>query len=311
MIEKNDAAFIREGISHAEITKLNSPPENNYRAKLINKTYEFDGGSINLSSNKEEISNKAFLFEINNESSWTTGSEKASNTLRIKAFDVVSQKTIWELPAKSDSHNIRGDYFIITTMESGCCGASDSYRAYSEITGEFLFSYSFTTKINLPVILRSNAFDPDGFRFVAYHDHYWSSRDKSKFLDPEGKLTLAGILTYASPLKSLQKLAVFYDEEAFGDPSGDPDIMVSYGDKHWVFKTYGQESDYEASYWNRDAKVPELIYSDLIIKLIWGDEIISIPIIHDQFDVNNISVGSKYFKKVIVLPSEYWNPKNN
>lgn len=304
--DKNNTIFIKTGISQAEI---NSPVKDQFNVKIINTLYEFDDGPVKLAPDKETISFKRFLFEINYESSHSTGDEKALTDIRISAFDALSQTAIWEITDISDQHKIRDEYFLVTTLNEGCCGASNSYRAYSEMNGRFLCAYSFASKMNLPIILRSSACDPAGFRLLAYHDNYWPARDNLKFSDPHGKLTLAGIFTYATPMQPLQKLAIFLDEKAFNDSSSDPDqISIYYGNSGWDFSERTQKANFEVGYWNKTATDPKLIYSDLTIKLTWGEEVISIPILHDQIEMNGIRAGSRYYKQVILLPPEYWDP---
>ena len=301
----------QQGNSIAKIEKLS---EGGLLSSIENTTFVFDDGPIETSgpvNNSKFPATRNLLFRISQKTTRSSGDEKGKSSIDIETSSVTPQSVMWRLSDESDSYDIHSEYFLISTVSYGCCGSDNSYRAFSELTGKFLFSYSYEIKNNTPITLRSDAFNPQGFRFLAYQDNYWPTRDKVNFLDPDGKLTLAGILTYASTLQPIQKLAIFYDAKTYGDPSSDPDrIEVTYGTKKWNFKESDSSSDYEVSYWNRDAIGSSGIYSGLTVNLYWGDEMVSVPIKDDTFDSSNVMVGKKIFTKVVPLPAKYWTIEN-
>jgi hypothetical protein len=166
----------------------------------------------------------------------------------------------------------------------------------------------------MPVVLRTSAFEAEGFRFLAYQDNYWPCRDKRELKDPEGTLKLAGVISYASPNKTIQKVAVFYDEKAAGDPSDDPDsITMRYKDTQSKFTGQAEDnSPLEFDYWWRkndpDRKTEGLgskIYSDIEAKFSFGSDSITIPIKDDRLSLKDAKVGKIYKKLVEISEREF------
>lgn len=299
----------QQGNSSAQVEGL---PNNSFRTTIANTTFIFDDGLISVLGDKSQnVGNpvsRGFLFRIAQKTTKVTGTEKGSSTIDIEARNPKSNTVLWKISDKADRYALHSEYFLMSTISDGCCGSMDSFRAFSELTGDFLFPYSFTAKSNLPIVLRADAFDPRMIRYLAYQDNHWPTRDKSSFSDPDGKLTLAGILSYANTTQTIQKIAIFFDQKANDrDPSSNPDrIEVLFGNKKWVFRHSDAPQDYDVSYWNRDAKEPTAIFSGLTVNLVWETETISIPIENDQIDVSKIKAGQKVYKKVVPLPTQHW-----
>jgi hypothetical protein len=300
--------FGQQGTSSARVEELAGHV---LRTTITNTTFLVDDGPIDRRQARHPAADasvpRGILFRISQKTSRLSGEEKGSSTLDLEASDARSRAVLWRLQDRADRYELHSECFLMSTIAEGCCGSQNSYRAFSELTGTLLFPYSFTTKASLPVVLRAGAFDPEMLRFVAYQGNYWPARDKSAFADPEGKLSLAGVVTYASTSRAIQKLAIFVDEKAQGDPPSDPDrIEVVYGGQKWVFDGADAKSAEEASYWNRGAKDAAAAFSGLTVNVVWGDEGISFPITNDQVEVARIRAGNKVYLRVVPLPAKYW-----
>ncbi len=285
----------------------------------VNKSFRFDFGPISgdplvdfppITSQTQRL----WLIETTQDDKRRPDQEKGPSFCEMKALDVRSKKPLWTLKDLADRCQIHSNYFLVTTVDEGCCGSDDSYRAYSELTADYLFSYNFRTQIDLPIVLRQDAFNPNGFRFLAYQDNYWPSRDKLTFSD--GNLQLAGVLTYASPLKAIQKVAILLDSKAWGDPSQEPDdIRVMSKNKQWDFQS-GQSgkknATYEVEYWNDKTppRTSKTAFSDLTITLTFDEDSISIPLKEDRLDLSQAQIKAKFYKKVVELPQALWKPKD-
>ena len=118
------------------------------------------------------------------------------------------------------------------------------------------------------------------------------------------------MLTYATPEKVLQKLAVFYVKD---DPSDDPSaIELSYGGAAKSF-TQQSPSPYEFDYWWRE-KNPglkpsdgaEKIFDGITVKLHYGKDVLSLPLDGDRLNAAKAK-GGKRFKVVKEIPEKDWD----
>lgn len=233
------------------------------------------------------------------------GGEKPKSELVVDALDP-SAKKIWSLTENGDRFRTFQSY--LSTVSLGCCGSADSYRAYGVMNGTYLFPYSFNKDgETLAIVNRYD--DPAGIRLIGYQDNYWPSRDKRAAFDTptiEG-LKLAGILTYASSEKTIQKVGIFYDEKKMMDPSQDPNsIAVVRGKNRFSFpEGSGGFTSLHLPGWkpNKESDdVPEVAFNDLTLELKFENDRIELPIKKDRIDVKSAKIRGKYYKKVIELP---------
>lgn len=285
---------LRRGDSRAELAGT--------ATKTVNTTFEFSRGGSRQG---------ALLFKFAHAVEYS-GGEGQDGRYEIEAFDARKNLPLWKISdERSDAHRILDKYFLLTTVRRGCCGSRESFRAFSELTGEFLFAYSDIS----PIVLVAGYDEPQVFRFVGYQDNdEYLVRDTIKFADPDGKWTLAGVLTYASPLKAVQKLAIFYDEKSQEQPAKDQSssISISYKDKEWFSRGRPDLSlNTEVDYWwrgknGRDPEDREKAFDDLLVKLNFAYGSVSIPIVKDRMDISGLKITGSFYKKVIALPPEYW-----
>jgi len=257
--------------------------------------------------------NERATYKIVQETSHRVGEEKGQTALMVEKYAFGSVKPEWVIKEGGERYELLGDYFLFRTMEVGCCGTANSHRFYSTSKGQYLFSNSFTQS-GLPIVLRSSAFNPEGFRFIAYLENHWSARDTIKYSLPgKKKFPLAGVLTYASPERVIDKVAIFYDFAAFNDPSQDPEAIVLAGGRKKETYKHSSERPGEFDYWFRD-KLTEMpltaktVYDGISIEIVFSDEDkVKIPIEKDRLRPEAATFQAKYYTRVAPLPKELWD----
>jgi len=254
------------------------------------------------------------LYEIKKELSLPVGGESDNADFTVTAYDPKNGKKLWTIQEKAFEFTPTRDYFVVRTSLGGDCKTSN--RLFDKMTGKYLLSYSFAqAPTQMPIVLRAGAFEPNGFRFLAYRDNYWSCGKDGKFEDPSGQLTLAGVISYATPQKVIQKVALFYDAKAMGDPSDDPEsIEMQYQDHVAKFLGSKGAQPYEFDFWwhkpntpNKPNEVGDRIYSEINAKLVFGNyDSITIPIDNDRLVIKKAKLG-KFFKKLVEIPEKDWD----
>ncbi|MGZ3649987.1 MAG: hypothetical protein ACXVB9_05775 [Bdellovibrionota bacterium] len=277
-----------------------------------NTEYRFDQYSVDTPGPgaKFTTATQLRLYEIKSELSGFTRVEDSDPNTTVTAFDAVTDKKLWSIEDKISEFRPVGQYFVARTAVGGDC--ETSYRLYNLDTGKYLAAYSFAHRdSHAPVVLRGGAFRPEAFRFIAYHDAYWPCRDRGEMKDPPKKLDFAGVITYASPEKVLQKIAVFYVND---DPSSDPDsIELSYKTNSAKFTGPKGDSPHEFQYWWR-ADNPGLkpdalgtqLFSHVQVKFTWDKDVISLPLENDRLAVDKAKPGARY-KKLVEIPEKDWD----
>ena len=250
------------------------------------------------------------LYEVKTLSVSSVAVEPQDPKQTITAFDAKEDKKLWTIVDIAGEFRPLGSLFTARTTAGGDC--QNSHRLYSSETGKKLLAYSFADRSTLmPILLRAGAFSPKRFRFLGYQDNYWPCRDRIKLKSPEKGLELAGVITYTSPAKTIQKIAVFYVNN---DPSNDPDsISMEYKGKQIKFMGRKGDSPHEYDYWWRE-KSPQLdpiqlgdkIFSDLSVTLEWNGDMVTIPIENDRLLVSKAKTGKRY-KKLLEIPSSDWD----
>lgn len=244
------------------------------------------------------------LYEITQTEERVVSAEGGKGSVKVRALDPVKGRQRWTFTDESaHAYKIRPDYFIATTTAHGCCGAQNAHRAYSLMSGKLLFPFSFHARFGMPVVLRADAFNPRGFRFLAYHNDYWPARDKDPGEDR------GGVFTYASPLGVIDRIALSWDVKAAQDPASDPEsITVTAGGKDVVFRGYENASEHEVSYWTEDvrkATTETQAFDGIVVTLHFpAGEAVRLPIIQDRIQISGITTVGKYIKKTSQLPTD-------
>ncbi len=208
----------------------------------------------------------------------TEGLLKDSVTATVWRLDGVKRVRLWSLTEPGDSGEIEHDQPLFIVRQPGCCGARNSFSAFSLYSGRRLFTATAERAAESWATLEV----PNGhdlYRYVALHAAYSATDDTFG-----ARKETVGLLTYSAPEKPLARYRLVAKDEAGVDAfMGEASVRL-------VADGKPEEARY-LTLWSADKHTDPAAIGGYSIKLYLSEgNTVVIPIKADKLDLEHATL---------------------